>query len=85
MGRQARHSLTHPEPLFREATIVTDKEVMEALRSDTLLNKARAVFSGECGRLEQACSQPRMPGPIEMRRMEFEAVRKIAAALGVEV
>jgi hypothetical protein len=65
--------------------MMTDKEVMEALRSDTLLNKARAVLSGECGRIEQAGMQRRSAGPIEMRRMEFEAVRKIAAVLGVEV
>ena len=33
---------------------MTDEEVMAALRSDTMLNKARLVFSGECGRIEQA-------------------------------
>ncbi len=64
---------------------MTDKEVMEALRSETPLNAARAVFSGECGRIEQAGMQRRPAGPIEIRRMEFEAVRKIAKALGVEV
>lgn len=64
---------------------MTDKEVMEALRSDTLLNKARAVFSSESARIEQAGMQRRPAGPIEMRRMEFEAVKKIATALGVEV
>ena len=64
---------------------MTDKEVMAALRSDTPLNRARAVFSSCCGEIEQACAQRRAPGPIELRAMEFEAVRKIAAALGVEV
>lgn len=64
---------------------MTDKEVMEALRADTLLNKARAVFSSESAKIEQAGMQRLSAGPIEIRRMEFEAVRKIASALGVEV
>jgi len=59
----------------------TDAEVMELLRSDSALNKARHIFSGECGRIEQAGMQRLPPGPIEVRRMEFEAVEKIAAAL----
>jgi hypothetical protein len=66
-------------------TWMTDQEVMTALRSDTPLNRARAVFSAECGRIDQAGHQCTPLSPIEMRGMEFEAVRKIAAALGVEV
>lgn len=64
---------------------MTDQEVIAALRADTPLNRARQVFSGECGRIEQAGMQRRPAGPIEIRRMEFEAVRKITAALGVEL
>ena len=64
---------------------MTDAEVMAALRSDTPLNKARQAFSGECGRIDQASRQRSALGPIEMRRMEFEAVKKIAAALGIDV
>ncbi len=60
---------------------MTDQEVMEALRSDTALNRARAVFSSECGKIEQAVMQRRPAGPIEIRRMEFEAVKRIIAAL----
>jgi hypothetical protein len=63
---------------------MTDAEVMEALRSDTPLNRARKVFSGACGRIEQEGMQMRPAGSIEIRRMEFDAVRKIAASLGVE-
>lgn len=62
---------------------MTDKEIMDLLRGDSLWNKARAVFSSECAEIEQAGMQRRRPGPIEARRMEFEAVRRIAAVLGV--
>jgi hypothetical protein len=61
----------------------TDAEVMELLRSDGPLNRARAIFSGASGRIEQAGMQRQPAGPIEIRRMEFEAVEKIAEALGV--
>ena len=62
---------------------MTNAEVMSALRSDTPLNRARAVFSSEYASIEQAALQRRPPGPVEIRRMEFEAVIRIAAALGV--
>jgi hypothetical protein len=60
----------------------TDQEVMELLRSDTPLNRARREFSTASARIEQANQQQKPFGPIEMRRMEFEAVERIAAALG---
>jgi hypothetical protein len=63
----------------------TDAETMTALRSDTPLNRARAAFSNAYGRIEQAHMQRKRPGPIESRRMEFEAVAAIAKALGVEI
>jgi hypothetical protein len=62
---------------------MTDAQVMVALRSDTPLNKARAVFSSETAGIEQAYLQRHRPGPIEARRMEFESTIKIAAALGI--
>lgn len=62
---------------------MTDQEVIQELRSDSRLNKARAVFSGECGCIDQASRQRTPLSPIEMRRMEFDAIKKIAAALGV--
>ncbi|MCB7127911.1 MAG: hypothetical protein J3T61_00030 [Candidatus Brocadiales bacterium] len=64
---------------------MTDDEVRAALNSDTPLNQARKVFSGELGLFEQSAMQRRTPTPVEWRRMEFEAVRKIAVELGVEL
>lgn len=62
-----------------------DAETMAALRADTPLNRARAAFTSNYGRIEQAYAQRRPPTPIEGRRMEFEAVAAIAKALGVEI
>ena len=61
----------------------TDAEVLELLRGNSALNKARQIFSGAYGQIEQAHQQRSPPGPIEVRRMEFEAVEKIAAALSL--
>jgi hypothetical protein len=58
-------------------------EISGALRADTPLNRARAIFSSYAGQLEQAAMQCRPIGPIEARGLEFEAVKKIAAELGV--
>jgi hypothetical protein len=67
------------------ASRMTDTEVMEELRSDSPLNRARRAFSSACGRIEQSGQQRRPAGPVEIRRMEFEAVRAIAAELGVTI
>lgn len=67
------------------APVMTDEEVMFHIRKNTRLNRVRQVFSGAVGRLEQAGQQRRPPTAIELRRMEFEAVRKIAAELGVQI
>lgn len=56
----------------------TDDEVMALLRGNSALNAARAALSGEIGRAEQAGMQRRCPSPIELRRMEFEAVERLA-------
>lgn len=62
---------------------LTDREVVDAMQVDTPVNRVRRVFSGEAARLEQAGMQRSPPGPIEYRRMEFEAAeRLIAAAVG---
>lgn len=63
----------------------TDDEVMEALRTDTPLNRARRQFSSHWAGIEQAGEQRRPPGPIEVRRMEFEAVEAILKAYGVDL
>jgi hypothetical protein len=62
---------------------MTDQEILAEMQADTPLNRARRIFSGACGRIEQAGLQRRPASPIEIRRMEFEAVRQIAEALGV--
>ncbi len=63
----------------------TDKEVMELMMGNSLFNLARQQFSFCSADLEQAAQQRQSLSPIERRRMEFEAVEKIAAALGVEI
>jgi hypothetical protein len=47
--------------------------------------QARKLFRSECGRIEQAYAQQRPPTPIAVRRMEFEAVRKIVVVFGIAV
>lgn len=62
---------------------MTDDEVLKALTADTPLNRARREFSSACGRIEQAQLQRKPPSPIEVRRMEFEAVERILKAAGL--
>lgn len=57
----------------------TDDQVIAELKSDSPLNKARAVFSSWCGKIDQAGAQRRPIGPIEVRRLEFEAVEAVVA------
>jgi len=60
---------------------MTDDEVLANMRGQTPLDKARRSLSGACARIEQAGSQRAPLAPIDLRRMEFEAVAEIAAAL----
>jgi hypothetical protein len=64
---------------------MTDDEVMAELGTRSALDKARIEFSSWSARIEQAGQQRKPLSPIEMRRMEFEAVRAIAAVLGVKL
>lgn len=75
------HSATTPDTSRAEGRSMTDEETLSAINADTPLNRARKVFSFESARIEQALMQRRPPSPIEVRRMEFEAVGKIIAAL----
>jgi hypothetical protein len=61
----------------------TAEEIMAELRSDSRLNKARAAFSANSARIEQASQQRRPLSPVDIRKMEFEAVGAIAKALEV--
>jgi len=60
---------------------MTDEEVIAELRSDSSLNKARLQFSSWSARIEQAGAQRKPLGPIEWRRMEFQAVKAIMEAM----
>ena len=64
---------------------MTDEEVMAELKTDSPLNRARAEFSFGAARIEQAGMQHKPPSPIDVRRMEFEAVRKILMAAGFSI
>lgn len=59
---------------------MTNQEVMDELRSDTPLNRARAKFSHWYATIEQDSLQREPSGPVEIRRMEFKAVQEIIAA-----
>jgi hypothetical protein len=61
----------------------TDRQIVDMLQDDTVWNIARRQFSSGAARIQQASEQARSLSPIELRRMEFDAVRLIAAALGV--
>lgn len=64
---------------------MTDQECIELLRGDSQLNRARQLFSSWSARIEQA-QQHRSPlSPIEMRKMEFEAVEAIVIALSLSI
>lgn len=65
--------------------MMTDQEVVDTMRGDSPLNRARRVFSAGSARIEQANLQRRPPDAIEMRRMEFEAVEEILKALGISL
>lgn len=64
---------------------MTDEEMMSELQSDSVLNKARKIFNGQSAKIEQVMQQSRPISPIEMRRMEFEAVQKIQTILNESV
>jgi hypothetical protein len=64
---------------------MTDEEVLAEMQADTKLNAARAKFSAASARIEQGQAQLRPLRPIEVRRLEFEAVKEIAEALGVKL
>jgi hypothetical protein len=62
---------------------MTDDEVIKEMQSTSALNHARRQFSNWSGKIEQAGAQRKPLSPIDMRRMEFDAVCAIAKELGV--
>ena len=63
---------------------ITHAEIMANLATDSPLNRARLILASEYARIEQAGGRRAM-SPLTLRRMEFEAIKKIAAALGVDL
>lgn len=64
---------------------MTDAEVIAEIRTTSPLNRARRAFSDWSAKIEQAGQQRKPLTPIEMRRMEFEAVKAIARELEIKV
>jgi len=62
-----------------ETAMLTDEQVMDLLRGDSPLNRARKELSFGSARIEQTTSQRRV-SPVEWRRMEFEVTQKIIDA-----
>ena len=63
---------------------LTDKEVVELLKGNSTLNKARQIFSSYSAMIEYDQYHQKPMGPIEMRRLEFEAVQKIKEIFDAE-
>lgn len=64
---------------------LSNDKLIELLKSEEPINKARAQFSYASARIEQAEQQRTPLSPLDMRRMEFEAVEKIVGALGLHM
>lgn len=60
---------------------MTDADVIRHIRDDTPLNQIRSKLSGWLGRIEQEGAQRHSPSPIEMRRLEFEALEELREML----
>lgn len=56
---------------------MSEQELLSEMRSDSLLNRVRRAMTDSHGRIEQAEAQRKKPTIFEVRRMEFEAARKI--------
>lgn len=65
-------------------TKMTDAEIMDHLRANSEFSALRQIFSSAYAAIEQAAEQRRPPSPIEVRRMEFEAVERILRKAGVD-
>jgi hypothetical protein len=69
--------------LFSEAEMkLTDTQVADLYQSEVPWNIARRAFSTATARIDQIAHE-RALSPLELRRMEFEAVADIARALGI--
>ena len=64
---------------------MTDEEVMKRLGDGSPLDRARQIFSSWSARIEQAGQQRKPISPIEIRRLEFLAVKAIAKELELDI
>lgn len=64
---------------------MTDKEVLDETRRNSNLNIARIMLCAFCEKIEREHLKQHPMSGLEMRRVEFDAVRKIAAVLGVKI
>jgi hypothetical protein len=64
---------------------MTDAEVIKEMQGTSPLNRARRAFSSWSAKIEQAGQQREPLTAINIRRMEFDAVRAIAKELGIEL
>lgn len=71
--------LTKPVPEWSPA------EVLDEIRSNSIFSKARAVFSTAVVSQELSLGRRTPPGPIELVRMEFQAIIDVVEALGIEI
>lgn len=58
---------------------MTKDEILLEMKSESLLNKLRVVFTGACEKMQQAGQQRKKPDIYEYRNLEFEAARKLLA------
>jgi hypothetical protein len=71
------------EKRCRDFTSYTDKEIVDLMQGDTLLNQVREAVTLSRGRIATALAQRNLPSTINVRRMEFETARKIGLILGI--
>lgn len=64
---------------------MTPKEVVSEMQSGSLLAQARTIFHGAWAEIDTGLQQRRPLTMIEVRNMEFDAVIRVAALLGVEL
>lgn len=60
---------------------MSDREIVDELESDSLLNRVRKLISASAGEIEQAYAQRKRPSPVEVRRMELTAAERIIAVV----
>jgi hypothetical protein len=65
--------------------MLSDREVIDLLQSDTLIAKVRRLFSQGYAEIEQATQQRNPPSPVELRRMELKIADNIYKLFAVRV